>query len=312
MKQAIKKAILLLIFIVILFFSSTTAKENIKCFIKFRSETIYFINQPIIIKFEIYNDTKDDFFIELSDDEFYNFDFKIFSEKGDRVNYSKGYIIAKRNKEKVFTRTILLNPGQSFSVEIDISKWFDFHQATTYYIQGIFYPSLSINEPIITQNILKLDLNPALITQKEEKLKREVEVREKKTLDLKGLPPYKIVEMALEARQKRDWDLYFATFDYDKIMPSYNKYKTKYLYASEKQRLQLIEEFKKDMISQFYNDLVYFEIKRIVIEKDKSTVEVYLEYKYKNYIEKFECEYYLNLKNQVWLITGYILTPIHG
>lgn len=312
MKKIIKKFIILFLFANLFLSPILYSENNVKCFIKFRSETIYFIGQPIVIKFEIYNNTKDDFFIELSDDEFYNFDFKIFSEKGDRVEYSKQYIIAKRNREKVFTRTILLNPGQSFSVEVDISQWFDFQKATTYYIQGIFYPSLTLNEPIITQNILKLDLNPELTTQKEEELQKEVVTREKKTIDLKGLPPYKVLELALQARQKRDWDTYFATFDYDKIMPTYNKYKTRYLYASEKDRLQLIEEFKKDMISQFYNDLVYFEIKKIVIEKDEATVEVYLEYKYKNYIEKFEGEYYLNLKNQIWLITGYTITPVHG
>jgi hypothetical protein len=78
-------------------------------------------------------------------------------------------------------------------------------------------------------------------------------LKQKKYNKYKKLPPYKIVEMALQARFDRKWDLYFSFFDFDSYIIQYTKYKTKYLYASEQDRLIIIEDFMKERISEFYN-----------------------------------------------------------
>ncbi|MFN3411733.1 MAG: hypothetical protein ACK4YF_06220, partial [Exilispira sp.] len=209
------------------------------------------------------------------------------------------------------TRPVLLTPYQSISYTVDISKWFEFKESGIYFIQGLFYPSIERDRVFLTKNILKLELNPAKsFFPSETNAKEYVEVK-KVQQNLKDLPPYKIVEMALNARIEHKWDLYFSFFDFDSYIIQYSKYKDIYLYASEKDRLKIIEDFKKERISEFYNDLIHYEIKKSIIEKDKAIIYVYLEFKYKNIIEKFDGEFYLILKNQVWLISGYILVPLH-
>jgi len=91
---------------------------------------------------------------------------------------------------------------------------------------------------------------------------------------------------------------------------NYPSFRDKYKYASENARINLIEEFKKYIISTFYNDLLYFEIRKTLIEFENAKVDVYLEFSYKNYIEKYQAQYHLSLKDQIWLIKGYEITPV--
>ena len=138
-----KKTFFFLLFILATL--SLNANGSLSASIKFADEEIYFIGRPIIIKFEVYNYSSSNYFIEIADDVSFNFDFKIFSDKGETIDYSKDYIIAKKNREKIFTKSILLAPGQSFAVEINISQWFDFKESGEFFIQGIFYPSVDKN-----------------------------------------------------------------------------------------------------------------------------------------------------------------------
>ncbi len=300
-----KKIIITTIFISLFLIS---AADSLNCIIKFSNEHIYHIGNDININFEIKNNNKENVFLEIADDISYNFDFIIYTEQGDQVNYSKDFLIQKKTKDKIFTKSILLSPNQSFSVMINISNWFNFENAGTYFIQGIFYPSLEKNNRIQSENILKLELNPQVDKESDS---QNFLVKRKTNLEhYKDIPPYTVIEMYLKARQERDWDTYFSFYDFDKIIPQYQKYKNRYRYASEKERLSIIENFKNEQINKFYNDLVSFNIQKTVIEKGKATVYVNEEFKYKNYFERFSSEYYLELQNQVWLIVGYNFTPI--
>jgi len=116
--------------------------------------------------------------------------------------------------------------------------------------------------------------------------------------------------LKLNSRQRKDWDEFFLYIDFDKFIMNYPSFRDKYKYASENARINLIEEFKKYIISTFYNDLLYFEIRKTLIEFENAKVDVYLEFSYKNYIEKYQAQYHLSLKDQIWLIKGYEITPV--
>lgn len=312
MYPKIKRNLLIFVFIIFLsIFLSFDTSNSIEVFIKFENEEIYFLGSPIYVKIEITNKSTNNYFFEVAENLIFSVDFKVYTSYAEQVEYTKYYLLSRATKEKVYTRTVLLTPFQSLSYTVDISQWFDFKHSGEYFIQGLFYPSIERDKVIIAKNILKLELNPAKsLFPQEETAKQYVEAK-KIQQNLKDLPPYKIVEMALKARIEHNWDLYFSLFDFDSYIIQYSKYRDNYLYSSEQDRLKIIEDFKKERISEFYNDLIYFEIKKSVIEKDKAIIYVYLEFKYKNIIEKFEGEFYLVLKNQVWLISGYILVPIH-
>jgi len=313
MKYKIKKILyftILLIFISLIL--SFDIESSLEVDIKFDSEQIYFLNSPIDVKFEKINKTAQNYYFEVAEDIIFSVDFKIYTSAGEEVPYSKQYILTKSTREKVYTRTILIAPFQSVSYIINISEWYDFQTSGLYFIQGIFYPSIERDSQIISKNVLKLELNPPKTFFPSATTAEKYVEAKKVQQNIRDLPPYKIVEMALQARIDRNWDLYFSFFDFDSYIIQYTKYKTKYLYASEQDRLKIIEDFKKERISEFYNDLIHYEIKKTVIEKDKAVVNVYLEFKYKDIIERYDSEFYLVLKNQTWLIYGYILVPIHN
>lgn len=315
MLNKVKKILILILIanIIMIFWGMDSPSQNslIDVFLRFENEEIYFLNSPILVKIEITNKSVNNYFFEVAENLIFTVDFKVYNSYAEQVPYSKFYILSKATKEKVYTRTMLLTPNQSISYTVDISQWFEFKEGGNYYIQGLFYPSIERDQVFLTKNILKLELNPPKnLFPSEETAKQNVEAK-KIQQNLKDIPPYKIVEMALKARIDHNWDLYFTFFDFDSYIIQYSKYKNIYLYASEQERLKIIEDFKKERISEFYNDLVHYEIKKSIIEKDKAIIYVYLEFKYKNIIEKFEGEFYLILKNQVWLISGYILVPIH-
>ncbi|HPC38085.1 MAG TPA: hypothetical protein PLF21_02110 [Exilispira sp.] len=315
MLNKIKKILMLILIanIIMIFWGMDSPSQNslIDVFLRFENEEIYFLNSPILVKIEITNKSVNNYFFEVAENLIFTVDFKVYNSYAEQVPYSKFYILSKATKEKVYTRTMLLTPNQSISYTVDISQWFEFKEGGNYYIQGLFYPSIERDQVFLTKNILKLELNPPKnLFPSEETAKQYVEAK-KIQQNLKDIPPYKIVEMALKARIDHNWDLYFTFFDFDSYIIQYSKYKNIYLYASEQERLKIIEDFKKERISEFYNDLIHYEIKKSIIEKDKAIIYAYLEFKYKNIIEKFEGEFYLILKNQVWLISGYILVPIH-
>ncbi len=311
----IKNIVILLIFIFSIFilfsFSSEDINNMIDLYLRFENEEIYFVGSPILVRIEITNKSPNNYFLEIAENLMFSIDFKVFTSYAEQVPYSKYYILAKATKEKVFTRSILLSPFQSMSYTVDISQWFDFKQSGIYFIQGLFYTSIERDQVILTKNILKLELNPAKSFFPSEKQASEYVEAKKIQKNLKDLPPYKIVEMALNARIEHNWELYFSLFDFDSYIIQFSKYRDIYTYASEKERLKIIEDFKKERIEEFYNELIHYEIKKSIIEKDKAVINVYLEFNYKNIIEKFEGEFYLVLKNQIWLISGYILVPIH-
>ncbi len=314
MKFSIKKIlIMVLIFNLFILFVSMDNNNlsSIEVFLKFENEEIYFLGSPILIKIEITNKSPNNYFFEVAENLMFTVDFKVFTSYAEQVEYSKYYILAKATKEKVYTRPVILSPFQSLSYTVDISQWFDFKESGYYLIQGLFYPSIERDQVMLTKNVLKLELNPPKSLFPSEATAAQYVQAKKTQQNLKDLPPYKIVEMALKARIEHNWDLYFTFFDFDSYIIQFSKYKNIYLYASEKDRLKIIEDFKKERIAEFYNDLIHFEIKKSIIEKDKAIIYVYLEFKYKNIIEKFEGEFYLILKNQVWLISGYILVPVH-
>lgn len=312
--KIIKISIILIInFLIFLFlgFQQDSTFNNLELYLKFENEEIYFLGSPIYIKIEITNKSPNNIFFEVAENLMFSVDFKVYNSYAEQVPYTKFYILSKSTKEKVYTRPVLLTPFQSLSYTVDISQWFDFKESGYYFIQGLFYPSIERDKVFLTRNILKLELNPPKSLFPSEKTASKYVEAKKIQQNLKDIPPYKIVEMALKARIERNWDLYFAFFDFDTYIIQYSKYKNIYLYASEQERLKIIEDFKKERISEFYNDLLHFEIRKSVIEKDKAIIYVYLEFKYKTTIEKFEGEFYLILKNQTWLISGYILVPIH-
>ncbi|MCX8058603.1 MAG: hypothetical protein N3A58_04220 [Spirochaetes bacterium] len=290
------------------FIFSSQAYFNLICVIKFSNEQIYYLGKPIVLKIEIINKSYNNYFLQIANDISYNFNFIIISSDGEQIEYKEDYILKKRSIDKVFTKEIMLSPNEAYSVEIDVNQWFDFKKEGMYFIQGVFYPYIDSNERIISQNILKLNLKPKL--EGETQIVKKVFQTEVERLKLKEIPPYKILELHLKARQRRDWNEFFLYIDFDSFIMNYPSYRDKYKYASESSRLNIIEDFKNYLISTFYNDLLYFEIRKVLIEIDRCKIDTYLEFSYKNYIEKYQAEYYLRLKDQIWLIIGYEITPV--
>lgn len=303
-----RKIIFAIILFSFFFILSSQSYFNLSLIVKFSNETVYFLGKPIIIKVEVTNRSYNNYFFQIANDISYNFNFIIISSDGEQLDYKEEYILRRRSIDKIFTKEIMLSPNESYSIEIDINEWFDFKKDGSYFIQAIFYPYIDSSERIISQNVLKLNLKPRV--EGESQAVKKVFQTEVERTKLKDIPPYKIVELHLKARQRREWNEFFLYIDFDSFIMNYPSYRDKYKYASESSRINIIEDFKNYLISTFYNDLLYFEIRRVLIEFDKCKIDVYLEFSYKSFIEKYQAEYYLRLKDQTWLITGYEITPV--
>lgn len=300
--------------------NTTTGEEQnqIEVSIKYHNKMIYYVDEPIIVEFQITNRGYDPFLFITSFNKIFTFDFDVLTTTNRKIEHSKEYIIQSTQFEPVLSDEITLKRDEVYGVRIDLSRWFDLRDPGDYVIRGVFYPNLktgSVDDiKLYSRNELYLTLNPPF----SEEVKKKKEIEEIKKLKAESLPPYDVVNYMLKALQERDFEKYFLFIKFEKFIMQFQNSSKKYMEARDIDKPAVIEEFKQYLMGKNRLEAIPFsetipadyDILRTVVEKRDAVVTVIETFKYINLVEKKQYTYYLHLYGDKWLLESYSVVNI--
>lgn len=298
------------IFIFLIFITPLFGIQNLRVYLVFDKQS-YRMDEPIPVKFVVENNGTEPFSFFISDIKPYTFFFRVRTEKNEEVEKTE-FLINEIQKEidRNTVRKVILNPGESFVVVIDLAEWFNFSQEGFYYVEGIFSPSLLAHIYTgFSTGIFKLRIRPPLPI---EKAIAQITEEKKEFVNITGLTPYEVVRRMLESRKMRDWDSFFQFFDLEELLKAFPKFYEAYEKAgTTERREEVINNFKNYLKTYWEDPIVSYDIFRTLIERDKAEVTCDVEYAHEKFTYKIQYTYYLYLNYQnKWLIYNYTATRL--
>jgi len=285
--------------------------SNIEVSIGFYNKQMYYLQGPIIVEFKIINHGSDPYLFIASYNKLFTFDFEISTLSNRKVEHSRSYILQRRQFEPILNDEITLKQNEVYGVRVDISEWFDFQKPGEYIIKGIFYPNL-ITDPnymLISDTELYLQLNPPYT----ERYREEVRIEEIQKLKAESLPPYDVVDFALNALMDKDFEKYFLYIKMDKFIMQFTNARKKYMNAKDIDKPAVIEEFNQYLQGNNklenipFSDTIptNFEIEETHIIKRDARVVVNESFEYGQVREVKRYTYFLHKYGEQWFIENY-------
>lgn len=165
---------------------------------------------------------------------FENFRFTLFDERNNRVMPSHQYTLWQY-KEGINgiaggDRCIVIRPGETFAMKINLASFFAVERTGRYRIEGIFNPSP--NDPDtyrITVATAYCFIDEAATGES------SIAVAAEKKDDIPvlaptGLPPYEVVAELFAAQQRRDWGNYFRNIHLPSFVMISSRYHDYYIW----------------------------------------------------------------------------------
>lgn len=217
----------------------------------------------------------------------------------------------EQNKPELFEyRSIVLYPGESFSVNIDLSKWYDIDNPGYYKIYANFFPESQINnkEFKIISNILNLIVRPS---DKMVRIKQKRLMEQKRKEEILSTPEGTINNM-LFAKKNKLWEDYFKCLDIDSVIVNYKEFKHKYENTAQDYKYRVIDNFKNWYKKSNDSHIINYKIKGILFSDNQNIRDIITE-EYlgpKTYPGTYQYTYRLIRKGKRWFVSSINATVI--
>jgi hypothetical protein len=113
----------------------------------------------------------------------------------------------------------------------------------------------------------------------------------------------------LNARMNSEWDKFYLYLDLNKLILTNNIFKDKFLKADTERQRDMIGQYKEYLKKNTIDEISFlpnkFHIVKTEYSEGKGKVEAIITFKYLDYEENKYYTYYLNRKNDIWLVTSY-------
>lgn len=268
----------------------------------------YRLDEDISLKIELKNRGPDKILIYLSAYKFENFTINILNLKNASSVPLKKIDISslKRAEPEIFIpREIHLYPDEIYKVQIDIEDYFELKEPGRYKITVEFnpYPMQKDSDIKFISNPVYLILEPSLKQQIEAEIIREIKEREER----KVYTPEGMIRFMLDSKIRGDAENYFLYQNLGTIILKYARFKDRYLNASETMKKEIIEEFKKWLMSQKEMQIEEYKILEVhqSFEKQTATVKCKIRYKPPSIFRTYIYEFYLIKKGIKWILNDF-------
>lgn len=297
---------------------SPAVQNNATVTIKYFDKTLYYpnsaTNNPIQLHISIKNNSTDTLRFKLADDRRFNLDFTVYDVRNQKLPLTQSIIMRRTTDKSIYFREISLEYGEEYSFTEDLKDYINITTPALYYIELSFYPELYKNKnAVLSSNRLTLEVRPTstlLAEKSEEGVKGMGEV-----LTPIDLPPDKIIEETIIARQKSLWDQYFLYMDLEAMYQRTPSAKRKYISVSADERDSLLQTYKADLMQEKIDtDIVAlpakFEIEKVIYTKTEGTVTVTEWFSYPTFYEKKSYVYKIHKREGIWQLYDYIVTNL--
>jgi hypothetical protein len=217
---------------------------------------------------------------------------------------------------QVFFREISIESGESFSFVEDLREFTSFSQIGSFRVRARFYPELfrtaatgTTTTAAIESNILTLTIRPAVVPGPDG-LPLELEIATGAVLVRQSLPPDEVVSYMITARQQSQWERFFLYLDLEAMLTRDAFQRRRWLAENEEGRRRMLMQYRQNLQSSTVDEDISviptsFEILRTVHNNNEGTVTAMLRFRMPTYTELRLYTYYLERKDNIWMIVNY-------
>lgn len=306
-------------------------KSGISLNMQFYNKEIYYPDSTVQLRLIIKNESDSPYSFKLSDNRVFSLQINGYTLRNQKIKLADNYTHTRSQNLPVLYREITIKPGEEFSFFVRLNDFLSRMEAGMYILEAVFFPELyypsffsDSEKTFLSSPRLSLSIRPGSsekgqdFTQKESFLKMEEEMEE--IQQKADLPPDKVVETVLQARQKEQWPLFFLYLDIEEIMRLDPDIDKEFNSLSEQEKELRIEKFKAEMMQKSLTDKgisinlrpVEFQLKKLETSYLKQEARVLVDqyFRYPDFIEHKEFTYFLHRKNNIWKIYRYYVKNI--
>jgi hypothetical protein len=289
--------------------NANTMQDTPQFSIRFFDQKVYFLGDPIQVEAVITNTGTDTLRFKVADNRFFNLDFDVRTTTNVGLDHAKEFTIARNSDQPVFFREMTLEPGDKYSVVVDLSAYAMFSSPGQYVLQATFFPELfrGPDSSAMKSNRLALNMKPQVATAEEKAL---VQAETGAMLARSILPPDEVVSWTITARQKSQWERFFLYLDLESLMRKNPDKDRSFRNATEAARRQMVDQFRQQLrqmtIQQDISVIpTSWQILKTSYDPADATVQVLEKFKYPDYTELKQYTYYLKKSDRYWIINDY-------
>ncbi|WP_319561324.1 hypothetical protein [Marispirochaeta sp.] len=305
-----KKFFVCIIFLVTVFMPvSLVALDNngVDVTIRLYDKRIYYPESEIQVLIEISNNTSETFRFKSAHDRRFNVDFNVTTLTNEPVKHSEQFITARQRNQHVYYRDISIEPGERFSFVESLKDYIAAGKPGAYVAQVSYYPELRSSGTALRSNLISFTVRPS---EGPQGIQSRIDAETGEILRRQPLPPDEVVEYFIRSRQKEEWNKFFLYLNVESLMLDTPEIRRRYDRAPEADRLGMVENFREALRQRETRDEillipVFFEILETRYTPTQGTVRVREKFQNPDFIEVKEFVYYLNRRDDVWLIGSY-------
>ncbi len=277
--------------------------------IRFYDRKVYFLGDEIMVEATVTNTGTQMMRFSVADNRVFSFDFDVRTTTNLALDHARQFITERTSDQPVFFRDVSLQPGEKYSVVMDLASYASFAEGGLFVVQGQFFPALwrSKDSQPVKSNRLTLTLKPPVVTQE---MRAVVEAQTGALIAREPLSPDQVVNYTIQARQKSQWDKFFLYLDLESILRKSPEKDRIWRRSGQEAQGAMLDQFKQQlMASKIGQDInvipTSFEIQKTVYSPSEGTVQVLQRFAYTDYTELKRYTYYLKKQGAVWIIYNY-------
>jgi hypothetical protein len=290
---------------------SQAEAQGVSFSIRFHEKRIYYLGDaqnPVLLEAALANESSATFRFKMAENRFFNLDFEVSNPSNQLLDHAQKFIRSKNSNQPVFLREVTLEPGERYSITVNLNEFVEFRSAGLFTVQGLFYPELSTSSAApLRSNTLSLSLRPAVVFPEE---KARIEAETGALLAREPLPPDEVVSYTLRARQKSQWEKFFLYLDLESLYQASPARRESYRRLSEENRRAALAGYRRQLQQTVVDtDIVLiptdFEVQRTTYSPFEAEVQVLEKFRQRDFTELKRFTYNLTRRDRIWLITGY-------
>lgn len=296
------------------------ANNGVEMSIRFFDKTLYYPNSSVYVRVELKNESPLPYSFKIADDKEYNLRFTLRDMRNRTLPLAEEYTRFFTSSNPYFYRQVSLEPGEEFAFIVNLSKYVNIDEAGVYMVEADFFPELNnILRPAshkMSSNRLSLSIRP---DYRKGDPQLEIDERTGDILRAEALPPDRVTEYMLRARQNHEWDKFFLYLDLESLLLENPVNAREYKRVTDEERYAMVEAYKIDLREgritgqRTFVDIPFdFQVLRTSYTPDRAEVIVREYFQFDDYDFQVirDYTYLLRRDDGIWRIYDYGVTNI--
>jgi hypothetical protein len=283
--------------------------------IRYYDKTIYYpgntADNPVYVQVTIKNNSPETFRFKLADDRSFSVDFAARNMRNILLTQTNILTRKRTTSQTVYFREIALESGEGYSFVENLKDYLIISEPSVYYLDLQFYPELYKSKATaLTSNRLAFEVQPSPGIAASIVL--PVDTATLAVLTPEQIPPDRVVEQTIIARQQGHWDQYFLYMDIEQIFMKDQVRNRQYRSASAAERERLLLNYRAGLMqARIDRDIVAvpmrFTLERTMYSPTEGTVAVLEWFPYETFTEKKRYTYYVRQRDGIWQIYDFVV-----